>query len=55
MPLYFARNCPGLVHLEHIKCAVFVTIYLTSQRFIKDIPKVRTALDYYKQLFKNLS
>lgn len=55
MPLYFARNCPGLVHLEHIKCAAFVTIYLTSQRFIKDIPKVRTALDYYKQLFKNLA
>lgn len=55
MPLYFARNCPGLVHLEHIKCAAFVTIYLTSQRFIKDIPKVRAALNYYKQLFKKLS
>lgn len=55
MPLHFAKNRPGLVHLDQLKCASFATVYLTSQRFIKDIPKVRTALDYYKQLIKNIA
>ncbi len=54
LPIHVAKQMAGLVCLEHLKCEALATIYLTSQRVIKDIPKVRLALDYYKKRLSEL-
>lgn len=54
MPLSFAKQQNDLVCLDNITCPATQTIYLTSQKIIKDVPKVRLALEYYKEMLKNL-
>lgn len=54
MPLNFAKEGQGLVCLDNINCRVNSTIYLSSHKIVKDIPRVRVVLDYYKKLLGNL-
>ena len=54
MPMNFIRGGHGMVCLDNIVCDVDATIYLVSHRTVKDIPKVRVVLDYYKKMLEKL-
>ncbi len=54
MPLNFVRGGHGMVCLDNIPCDISATLYLISHRTLKDIPKVRVALDYYKSMLEKL-
>ncbi len=54
LPIYVAQKMTGLVCLDNLKCDALATIYLTSPRTLKDLPKVRLALDYYKRRLQEL-
>lgn len=54
MPVNFMHDSQGVVRLEHIPCAASPTIYLISHRTVKDLPKVRAVLDYYKDLLHKM-
>lgn len=54
MPTNFVRGGHGMVCLDNIPCGVEATIYLTSHRSVKDIPKVRVILDNYKNMLEKL-
>ena len=54
MPLSFTKDGLGLVCLDNIKCDAMLTVYLLSHKSVKDIPKVRVVLEYYKNLLQNL-
>jgi len=54
MPMNFVRGGHGMVCLDNIPCDATATLYLISHRTVKDIPKVRVTLDYYKSLIEKL-
>ena len=54
MPVYFAVEKAGLVYMDNIPCEAKLTMYLVSHRSVKDIPKVRVALEHYMELFDNM-
>lgn len=54
MPLFFAGEGQNLVCLDNIPCESSLTLYLVSHRSVKDIPKIRTVLEYYKDILQNL-
>ena len=54
MPMNFAKEGVGLVCLDNIPCETNSTIYLVTHDSIKDIPKIRIILNYYKDILKNL-
>lgn len=54
MPLNFTKYRHNLVCLDNLTCPASQTVYLTSQKVIKDVPKVRIALDYYRNMLKGL-
>ncbi len=54
MPLNCVRGGNGMVCLDNIPCETTSTLYLISHRTIKDIPKVRVVLDYYKSILEKL-
>ena len=54
MPLNFVRGGHGMVCLDNIPCSAEATIYLITHRTIKDIPKIRTVLNYYKKMLEAL-
>lgn len=54
MPLFFTKEDLNLVCLNNIKCEVNMVIYLVSHRAVKDIPKIRIMLEYYKKLLHQL-
>lgn len=49
MPANCILEGQGLVRLD-VPCVAVPTIYLVSHRTVKDLPKVRALLDYYKEL-----
>jgi len=54
MPYYFKNTEKNLVCLENIDCKATNTIYLSSPKNRKDVPRVRAVLNYYKDLISNL-
>ena len=54
MPIYFAVEKAGLVYMDNIPCESKLTMYLVSHRSVKDLPKVRVALEYYMELFDSM-
>lgn len=54
MPMTFAKDNLGLVCLNNIKTDVKMTLYLLAHRAVKDIPRVRVVIDYYKSLIDRL-
>lgn len=54
MPTNFAKEGVGLVCLDNIPCETNSIIYLVTHDSIKDIPKIRVVLNYYKDILKNL-
>ena len=48
LPLRFKNE--GLVCLNNLKCDTKVFIFLSAKRRLKDIPRVRATLDYYKDV-----
>ena len=54
MPMTFAKDNLGLVCLDNIKTDVKMTLYLLAHRAVKDIPRVRVVIDYYKSLIDRL-
>ena len=48
LPLKFKNE--GLVCLSNLKCDTKVFIFLSAKRRLKDIPRVRATLDYYKDV-----
>ena len=52
MPLSFALN--GFVCLDNITCDVPVTYRLYANRHTKDIPRVRTLINFYKDIMDKL-
>ncbi len=54
MPMNFERGGHGMVCLDKLSCDIQMPLYLFSHRSIKDIPKVRAVLDYYKTVLENL-
>lgn len=51
MPLRYKDE--GLVSLDNIKCDADVTFYLVAHQSTKDIPRIRTVLDYLKELLND--
>lgn len=54
MPMTFAKDNLGLVCLDNIKTDMKMTLYLLAHRSVKDIPRVRVVIDYYKSLIDRL-
>ncbi len=54
MPMNFIRGGHGMVCLDNIPCNIEATLYLITHRSIKDIPKIRTVLNYYKKMLEKL-
>lgn len=54
MPLSFTKDELGLVCLDNIKCNAKLTVYLLSHKSVKDIPRVRVALEYYKKVLHSM-
>ena len=54
MPVYFAKEKAGLVYIDNIPCEPKLTMYLVSHRSVKDILKVRVALDYYIDIINSI-
>lgn len=54
MPHNFVDVVDNLVCLDNIECNVSQTLYLLSPKAVKDTPKVRTVLNYYKGLVSHL-
>ncbi len=52
MPLRFSKE--GLVCLDNFKCEKSPTIYLVASQKSKDIPRVRTVINFYKKLMDNM-
>ena len=52
MPLSFALQ--GLVCLDNIACDIPVHYYLYANRHTKDIPRVRTMINFYKDIMDKL-
>lgn len=52
MPLSFALN--GFVCLDNIVCDIPVTYHLYANRNTKDIPRVRTLINFYKDVMDKL-
>lgn len=52
MPLRFKDE--GLVCLDNIKCETNVTFYLVAHKPTKDVPRIRTVLNYYKDLLSSM-
>ena len=52
MPLSFALH--GLVCLDNIICDCPITYHLYANRLTKDIPRVRTLINFYKDIMKKL-
>lgn len=52
LPLRYKDD--GLVCLDNIKCDADVTFYLVAHKSTKDIPRIRTVLDYIKELLENI-
>lgn len=52
MPLRFKDE--GLVCLDNIKCNTDVNFYLVAHKNTKDIPRIRTVLNYYKDLLASM-
>ena len=52
MPLSFALQ--GFVCLDNISCDVPVHYYLYANRHSKDIPRVRTVINFYKDIMDKL-
>jgi len=53
MPVNCMLERQGLVRLD-VPCVASSTIYLVSHRTVKDLPKVRALLDYYKDLLLSM-
>ena len=53
MPLRYSRE-NGFVCLDNFKCDEAPTVYLVAKKKSKDIPRVRVAIDYYKNLLDNM-
>ncbi len=52
LPLHFKDQ--GFVCLDNIPCDISMTIYLFSTTALKDVPRVRTVINYYKDLLDKL-
>lgn len=52
LPLHFKDQ--GFVCLDNIPCDISMTIYLFSTLALKDVPRVRTVINYYKELLDKL-
>lgn len=52
MPLRFSKE--GLVCLDNFKCDQSPTIYLVASKKSKDIPRVRTVINFYKKLLDKM-
>ena len=52
MPLSFSMN--GFVCLDNIACDIPVTYHLYANRHTKDIPKVRTLINFYKDIMDKM-
>ncbi len=52
MPLSFALH--GLVCLDNIPCDCPITYHLYANRLTKDIPRVRTLINFYKDIMNKL-
>ncbi|MGN0913610.1 MAG: LysR substrate-binding domain-containing protein [Alphaproteobacteria bacterium] len=52
MPLSFALH--GLVCLDNIICDCPITYHLYANRLTKDIPRVRTLINFYKDIMQKL-
>ncbi|MBE6452045.1 MAG: LysR family transcriptional regulator [Alphaproteobacteria bacterium] len=51
-PLIFKEE--GAVCLDNIPCDTVFTVYLSAHRSVKDTPKVRTVIDYCKDLISKM-
>lgn len=49
LPLYFKDE--GLVCLDNIPSETKMEIYLFAKNKLKDVPRVRTVIDFYKEIF----
>ena len=54
MPYYFNKIEKNLICLDNIECKITNTLYLTSPKNRKDVPKVKAIINYYKDLISNL-
>ena len=52
MPLSFAQH--GLVCLDNLPCERPINYYLYANRHTKDIPRVRTVINFYKDIMEKL-
>ena len=52
LPIKLASKSPSLVPLTQIKCGIQAKAYLFTRREVKDLPRIRVVIDYYKNLLK---
>lgn len=54
LPVKLASKYPNLVPLTQIKYDLQANAYLFTRREIKDLPRIRVVIDYYKNLLKSI-
>lgn len=53
MPISYTQN-PNLVYLNNIECNIKSKVYLSSYKEVKDIPRIRAVIDFYKHTLQYL-
>ena len=50
LPKIFAEQNNELIYLDKVECSFNSKVYLFARREVKDIPRVRAVIEYYKQI-----